>query len=55
MKKLLVIALNLVILGGAAWFGYQKFEEYFNNPWTRDGQVRANVIKVAPRVFGIRG
>ncbi|MBO0246567.1 biotin/lipoyl-binding protein, partial [Vibrio sp. Vb0592] len=29
---------------------YQKFEEYFNNPWTRDGQVRANVIKVAPRV-----
>lgn len=52
MKKLLVIALNLVILGGAAWFGYQKFEEYFNNPWTRDGQVRANVIKVAPRVSG---
>ncbi|MCV5837472.1 biotin/lipoyl-binding protein, partial [Escherichia coli] len=30
----------------------QKFEEYFNNPWTRDGQVRANVIKVAPRVSG---
>ncbi|MGR5470164.1 efflux transporter periplasmic adaptor subunit, partial [Vibrio astriarenae] len=52
MKKLLVIALNLVILGGAAWLGYQKFEEYFNNPWTRDGQVRANVIKVAPRVSG---
>ena len=41
MKKLFVIALNLVILGGAAWLGYQKFEEYFNNPWTRDGQVRA--------------
>ena len=52
MKKLFVIALNLVILGGAAWLGYQKFEEYFNNPWTRDGQVRANVIKVAPRVSG---
>ncbi|WP_024372645.1 HlyD family secretion protein [Vibrio natriegens] len=52
MKKLFVIALNLVILGGAAWLGYQKYEEYFNNPWTRDGQVRANVIKVAPRVSG---
>lgn len=52
MKKLFAIALNLVILGGAAWLGYQKFEEYFNNPWTRDGQVRANVIKVAPRVSG---
>ncbi len=52
MKKLLIIALNLVILGGAAWLGYQKYEEYFNNPWTRDGQVRANVIKIAPRVSG---
>lgn len=52
MKKLLIIALNLVILGGAAWLGYQKYKEYFNNPWTRDGQVRANVIKVAPRVSG---
>ncbi len=30
----------------------RSFEEYFNNPWTRDGQVRANVIKVAPRVSG---
>ncbi|MGD8171098.1 efflux RND transporter periplasmic adaptor subunit [Vibrio sp. TRT 21S02] len=52
MKKKLIIALNLVILGGAIWLGYLKYEEYFSNPWTRDGQVRANVIKVAPRVSG---
>ncbi|WP_423840765.1 HlyD family secretion protein [Vibrio mytili] len=52
MKKLFVIALNLIILGGAAWLGYQKYDEYFHHPWTRDGQVRANVIKVAPRVSG---
>ncbi len=51
-KKLIVIGLNLVILGGAAWLGYHKYQEYFHNPWTRDGQVRANVIKVAPRVSG---
>jgi RND family efflux transporter MFP subunit len=52
MKKSIIIVLNIVILGGAAWFGYQKYQDYFNNPWTRDGQVRANVIKVAPRVSG---
>ncbi|MFD2231079.1 HlyD family secretion protein [Alkalimarinus sediminis] len=52
IKKLLVISLNLIIIGGALYLGYQKYEEYFNNPWTRDGQVRANIIKVAPRVSG---
>jgi multidrug resistance efflux pump len=29
-----------------------KYEVYVTNPWTRDGQVRANVIQVAPRVSG---
>lgn len=52
IKKLFVIALNILIIGGAIYLGYQKYEEYFNNPWTRDGQVRANIIKVAPRVSG---
>lgn len=52
MKKTVVIILNLIVLVAAAWFGYQKYQDYFNNPWTRDGQVRANIIKVAPRVSG---
>lgn len=52
MKKSLIIVLNLIILGGAGWLGYQKYQDYFENPWTRDGQVRANIIKVAPRVSG---
>jgi multidrug resistance efflux pump len=29
-----------------------KYSDYVTNPWTRDGQVRANVIQVAPRVSG---
>jgi multidrug resistance efflux pump len=29
-----------------------KYWTYVTNPWTRDGQVRANVIQVAPRVSG---
>ncbi len=28
------------------------YSDYVINPWTRDGQVRANVIQVAPRVSG---
>ncbi|MGF1727695.1 efflux RND transporter periplasmic adaptor subunit [Photobacterium nomapromontoriensis] len=52
MKKLFVVALNVVIIGGAIYFAYHKYQEYFDNPWTRDGQVRANIIKIAPRVSG---
>ena len=29
-----------------------KYWEYVLNPWTRDGQVRAKVIQIAPRVSG---
>ncbi|MCK5795164.1 MAG: HlyD family secretion protein, partial [Anaerolineales bacterium] len=29
-----------------------KYRQYISNPWTRDGQVEANVIKVTPRVSG---
>jgi RND family efflux transporter MFP subunit len=53
LKKPLLICLNLAILGGAAYLLYHKFEDYFHNPWTRNGQVRAQVIQVAPRVSGM--
>jgi RND family efflux transporter MFP subunit len=36
----------------AAYFGYNKYQDYFANPWTRDGQVRAQVIQISPRVSG---
>jgi multidrug resistance efflux pump len=40
----------IVIAAGAA-LGY-RYLDYLQNPWTRDGQVRANVIQVASRVSG---
>ncbi len=52
LKLSIKIILNLAIFGSAIYFGYNKFEEYINNPWTRDGQVRAQVIQVTPRVSG---
>lgn len=32
--------------------GYALYNRYESHPWTRDGQVRADVVKIAPRVSG---
>jgi len=29
-----------------------KYQDYVVNPWTRDGQVRADVVQITPRVSG---
>jgi RND family efflux transporter MFP subunit len=45
----------LVTLGAVVLAGYvlaQMFQEYLFHPWTRDGHVRAQVIKITPRVSG---
>ena len=34
---------------GSAWLLYNR---YVSRPWTRDAQVRANVVEMAPRVSG---
>ncbi len=47
-KYLFSGALVLVATGALA----VKYWDYLNNPWTRNGQVRANVIQVATRVSG---
>jgi RND family efflux transporter MFP subunit len=52
-KKLGLGTLNLAVIAIIGWYAYQSFEEYFNNPWTRDGQVRGHVIQIAPRVSGM--
>ena len=46
MKYLLTGVVVLVAAALAAW----KYWDYVTNPWTRDGQVRAQVIQVTPRV-----
>ena len=42
--------LALILIAGIAALGL--FRQYTKQPWTRDGQVRADIIKVAPRVSG---
>ena len=41
-------AIVLVAIALIVW----RYHDYIVNPWTRDGQVMANVIQVAPRVSG---
>ena len=53
MKRMMTLFLTLAVLATAAWFGYKKYEHYINNPWTRDGQVRSQVIQITPRVNGM--
>lgn len=45
----LVTASIVVVAIVSSYFLYQKFE---SRPWTRDGQIRANVVQITPRVNG---
>jgi RND family efflux transporter MFP subunit len=47
-KQLATLAVVLLAALLAGW----KYWDYLNNPWTRDGVVRAYVIQVTPRVSG---
>ena len=53
MQKIIKIVLTLTIISLALFLGYNKYREYIENPWTRDGQVRTQVIQVTPRVSGM--
>jgi multidrug resistance efflux pump len=52
MRGLLKLVLTAIVVLAAAFVFLQKYRDYIHNPWTRDGQVRANVIQIAPRVSG---
>ncbi len=46
-----LVLTGLVVLVAVGVF-LHKYQDYVTNPWTRDGQVRAEVIQIAPRVSG---
>src|ERR1700719_505099 len=43
---------TLIIVCMAAWAGWVLYQRYTTDPWTRDSQVRANIVGIAPRVSG---
>lgn len=46
------VAVTLAIVAVAAVVGWQLWVYYMDDPWTRDGRVRADVVRIAPDVSG---
>ncbi|MFY9972520.1 MAG: efflux RND transporter periplasmic adaptor subunit [Roseiarcus sp.] len=50
--RVLPVLATVAAVALAAVLGYQAWQYYMGSPWTRDGTVRAYVVKVAPQVAG---
>ncbi len=50
---LLRIAVTSVVVIVAALLGHALWKHYLYSPWTRDGRVRAEVVRIAPDVSGL--
>ena len=50
--RLFSYLITLIIVGLALWAAVSLYLRYIEHPWTRDGQVRANIVGIAPRVSG---
>ncbi|HEY6735686.1 MAG TPA: HlyD family secretion protein, partial [Roseiarcus sp.] len=48
----LPVLATLAVVALAALLGWAAWQYYMGTPWTRDGTVRAYVVKVAPQVAG---
>ncbi|CAM5765414.1 RND transporter [Labrys miyagiensis] len=47
------VLITLIIVVIAAGTGWRLWDYYMNDPWTRDGHVRADIIGVTPDVSGL--
>ncbi len=47
------VAASLAMTAASAFVGWRLWVHYENEPWTRDGRVRAEVVAVAPDVSGL--
>ncbi|HJV65991.1 MAG TPA: HlyD family secretion protein [Geomonas sp.] len=52
-RTILRFTCTIAVLAAAVLAGRALWNRYMNSPWTRDGRVRADVIKVASDVSGI--
>jgi RND family efflux transporter MFP subunit len=44
---------TLIVVALAAWVATQLWHHYEEEPWTRDGRVRTDVVEIAPDVSGL--
>jgi RND family efflux transporter MFP subunit len=47
------MAVTLLVVAAAVYVGWRLWTHYQQDPWTRDGRVRADVVQVAPDVGGL--
>ncbi|KAF1028764.1 MAG: p-hydroxybenzoic acid efflux pump subunit AaeA [Burkholderia plantarii] len=52
LRKLIGFVATAVILVIAILIGHRLWVHYMDEPWTRDGRVRAEIVNVAPDVSG---
>jgi multidrug resistance efflux pump len=52
MRALLKVLLTGLVVAAAVGVIAFKYWDYVINPWTRNGQVRAQVIQITPRISG---
>ncbi|MVA55094.1 efflux RND transporter periplasmic adaptor subunit [Agrobacterium vitis] len=52
LKSLGRVIVTLVVVVAALFAGYHLWVYYMEEPWTRDGRVRADVAEIAPDVTG---
>ncbi len=52
MKNVIKFLLTAAVVTVAVFVVFDKYRDYVINPWTRDGQVRAQVIQITARVSG---
>jgi multidrug resistance efflux pump len=52
MARIFNYLVTIVFVCLAGWAAWSLYQRYTNYPWTRDSQVRANIVGIAPRVSG---
>ena len=52
LNSLRLFSLTGLMVLLALWAGYKLWDYYMDEPWTRDGHVRADVVPIAPDVSG---
>ncbi|SAL75624.1 antibiotic resistance protein [Caballeronia arvi] len=52
LRKIIGLVLTIAIFAAALVIGRALWVHYMDEPWTRDGRVRADVVNVAPDVSG---
>ncbi|MBB3226326.1 multidrug resistance efflux pump [Luteibacter sp. Sphag1AF] len=53
LPTLIRFAVTAVVVIVAALIGHALWKHYMYSPWTRDGRVRAEVVRIAPDVAGL--